>query len=91
MSAPDAAIIYALDPVYGAGFSYLLLGETLGPQGAAGARLVLTCLHLPYISPISRLYLAHISPISRLYLAHIYLRRRPRATRRAPLAHGHAR
>ena len=81
MSAPDAAIIYALDPVrhnspptspvvrpgiwrwlllsfsyllhlpctsricylqvYGAGFSYLLLGETLGPQGAAGAGLVL--------------------------------------------------
>ena len=35
VSAPDAAIIYALDPVYGAGFSYLLLGETLGPQGAA--------------------------------------------------------
>ena len=41
VSAPDAAIIYALDPVYGAGFSFLLLGETLGPQGAAGAGLVL--------------------------------------------------
>ena len=41
VSAPDAAIIYALDPVYGAGFSFLLLGETLGPQGFAGAGLVL--------------------------------------------------
>ena len=66
MSAPDAAIIYALDPVYGAGFSYLLLGETLGPQGAAGAGLALTCLYLPYISPksISTPYLLYISPIS---------------------------
>ena len=41
VSAPDAAIIYALDPVYGAGFSFLLLGETLGPQGVTGAGLVL--------------------------------------------------
>jgi len=46
VSAPDAAIIYALDPVYGAGFSYLLLGETLGPQGAAGAGLVLLAVLL---------------------------------------------
>ena len=41
VSAPDAAIIYALDPVYGAGFSWLLLGEGIGPQGLAGAGLVL--------------------------------------------------
>ena len=32
VSAADAAVIYALDPVYGALFSYALLGETLGGQ-----------------------------------------------------------
>jgi drug/metabolite transporter (DMT)-like permease len=41
VSGQDAAVVYALDPVYAAGFSYLLLGETLGPQGLAGAGLVL--------------------------------------------------
>ena len=41
VSAPDAAIIYALDPVYGSGFSWLLLGEGIGPQGLAGAGLIL--------------------------------------------------
>ena len=36
VSAQDATIVYALDPVYAAAFSFLLLGETLGPQGFAG-------------------------------------------------------
>lgn len=38
--AERAAVLYALDPVYGAMFAYLLLGETLGAQGIAGAVLV---------------------------------------------------
>lgn len=38
--AERAAVLYALDPVYGAMFAYLLLGESLGPQGIAGAALV---------------------------------------------------
>lgn len=44
--ANDAAVIYALDPVYAAGFSYLLLGETLGPQGLVGAGVVLAAVLL---------------------------------------------
>lgn len=39
--AQDAAIIYSLDPVYGAAFSWLLLGETMGMQGFIGVGLVL--------------------------------------------------
>lgn len=38
--AEKAAVLYALDPVYGAMFAYLLLGESLGMQGIAGAILV---------------------------------------------------
>lgn len=38
--AERAAVLYALDPVYGAMFAYLLLGETLGAQGIVGAVLV---------------------------------------------------
>ena len=44
--AQDAAIIYSLDPVYGAVFSWLLLGESLGPQGLVGGGLVLTAVAL---------------------------------------------
>lgn len=40
VSAERAAIVFAMDPVYGAFFAYLLLGETLGPQGFAGALLI---------------------------------------------------
>ncbi|CAM9360438.1 unnamed protein product [Ectocarpus sp. 4 AP-2014] len=38
--AERAAIIYAMDPVYAAGFAYLLLGETLGPAGLIGAGII---------------------------------------------------
>lgn len=38
--AERAAVIYAMDPVYAAGFAYLLLGETLGPAGIAGAGII---------------------------------------------------
>ena len=57
--------------VYGAGFSYLLLGETLGLQGAAGAGPVPTYLHLPYISPTSPIYLPHVFLIPRPCFSHI--------------------
>eukprot|EP00967_Tisochrysis_lutea_P142981 scaffold264994_cov30-Tisochrysis_lutea.AAC.1 len=46
ISGQDAAIIYALDPVYAAVFSYLLLGESLGKQGLEGASLVLIAVLL---------------------------------------------
>lgn len=38
--AERAAVIYAMDPVYAAGFAYLLLGETLGPAGVLGAGII---------------------------------------------------
>jgi drug/metabolite transporter (DMT)-like permease len=39
--AERAALIYSLDPVYGAGFAYLLLGERLtSPAAVAGAALI---------------------------------------------------
>lgn len=37
VSAERAAIVFALDPVYGAMFAWLLLGESLGTQGFIGA------------------------------------------------------
>ena len=41
VSAERASVIYSLDPVYGAFFSWLLLGETLGgPQAFLGAGLI---------------------------------------------------
>ena len=46
VSAADAAVLYALDPVYAAGFSFVLLGERLGLQGYTGAALVLAAVLL---------------------------------------------
>mmetsp|Transcript_5709 Transcript_5709/g.9614 ORF Transcript_5709/g.9614 Transcript_5709/m.9614 type:complete len:522 (+) Transcript_5709:45-1610(+) len=40
VSAERATIFYALDPVYGAAFANLLLGETLGLYGWFGASLI---------------------------------------------------
>ena len=39
--ATKASIIYSLDPLYGAGFSYLLLGEQMGLQGFLGGLFIL--------------------------------------------------
>jgi len=41
ISAPMAALIYSSEPLWGAGLSFLCLGERWGPAGAAGAGLVL--------------------------------------------------
>ena len=43
--AHEAVIIYTLDPVYGALFAWLLLGETLHTQGYLGCAVVL-CANL---------------------------------------------
>lgn len=40
VTAERAAVVFALDPVYGALFAWLLLGETLGAQGVAGAATI---------------------------------------------------
>ncbi|KAL2347652.1 hypothetical protein Fmac_001652 [Flemingia macrophylla] len=41
VSATETAIIYGLEPVWGAGFAWFLLGERWGPTGWVGAALVL--------------------------------------------------
>ncbi|KAE9595418.1 putative EamA domain-containing protein [Lupinus albus] len=41
VSATETAIIYSLEPVWGAGFAWFLLGERWGPTGWIGAALVL--------------------------------------------------
>ncbi|XP_018824708.1 uncharacterized protein LOC108994075 [Juglans regia] len=41
VSATETAIIYGLEPVWGAGFAWFLLGERWGPAGWIGAALVL--------------------------------------------------
>ncbi|XP_061366032.1 uncharacterized protein LOC133309286 [Gastrolobium bilobum] len=41
VSATETAIIYGLEPVWGAGFAWFLLGERWGPTGWIGAALVL--------------------------------------------------
>lgn len=38
--APQAAVLFALEPVYAATFAYFWLGERLGLQGLAGAGLI---------------------------------------------------
>lgn len=40
VSSVEAAIIYTLEPVLGAAFAYLLLGERWGPAGWCGAALI---------------------------------------------------
>lgn len=40
VSAPEAALIYAMEPVWAATFAYFVLGEALGLRGLAGGALV---------------------------------------------------
>lgn len=47
VSATETAIIYGLEPLWGAGFAWFLLGERWGVAGWIGAALVLgkmTCI-----------------------------------------------
>ena len=53
IKAEDAAIIFALDPVWGAVFAAVLLGETLGQQGFLGAGLILAAALMSIIFGIS--------------------------------------
>lgn len=40
VAAERASVCYAMDPVYGAFFAYLLLGETMGAWGILGASII---------------------------------------------------
>lgn len=42
ITSTEAAVIYTLEPLFGAGFAYIILGERWGPQGWAGAILIVT-------------------------------------------------
>lgn len=45
VSSTEAAIIYTMEPVLGAAFAFVLLGERWGPMGWVGASLIVTsCL-----------------------------------------------
>ncbi len=44
VNAYETALIYTLDPIFGAVFSFLLLGEKLGVRGLIGATLVLVAM-----------------------------------------------
>jgi len=46
VTAPEAAIIYALEPVTASVFSFLLLGETIGARGFIGGALVVVAMIL---------------------------------------------
>lgn len=50
VSATETAIIYGMEPVWGAGFAWFLLGERWGPTGWIGASLVLGNIHILYAS-----------------------------------------
>ncbi|GAQ80885.1 hypothetical protein KFL_000650180 [Klebsormidium nitens] len=41
VSATEAALVYTIEPLWGAGFAWLLLGERWGPMGWLGAALIL--------------------------------------------------
>jgi drug/metabolite transporter (DMT)-like permease len=46
-----AALIFVLEPVFAALFAFVLLGERLGPQGWAGAGLVLVAMLVAEVRP----------------------------------------
>lgn len=55
VSATETAIIYGLEPVWGAGFAWFLLGERWGVTGWIGAAFVLgRTLSFPLMSLFGR-------------------------------------
>ena len=45
LSSADATVVFATEPLWGAGFAFVLLGETMGPQCQLGGMLmVLACV-----------------------------------------------
>lgn len=68
VSATETAIIYGLEPLWGAGFAWFLLGERWGTIGWIGAALVLGKFYFfsfTYIPILTRLcvVVSHISDI----------------------------
>lgn len=68
VSATETAIVYGLEPVWGAGFAWFLLGERWGRIGWIGAALVLgKCLWLNFHIQQVESFLA-LSPLLSLCL-----------------------
>jgi drug/metabolite transporter (DMT)-like permease len=55
MAPTHAAILYALEPLSGAFFAYLMISEKLGWRGAMGAALILTGILVSRLGLVSRL------------------------------------
>ena len=51
VSADKAAVIYAMEPVFAAGFAYLWLNESLGWRGAAGGAMVVLAMLVSEMVP----------------------------------------
>jgi drug/metabolite transporter (DMT)-like permease len=51
VSAEKAAVIYAMEPVFAAGFGWIWLGEVLGPRGFIGGAIVIGALILSEMRP----------------------------------------
>ena len=52
VSAPVAALVFVLEPVFAAVFAYLLLGESLGVWGWVGAGLIGVAMLLSELRPV---------------------------------------
>jgi drug/metabolite transporter (DMT)-like permease len=61
VSAPQAAVLYTLEPVWAAVFAWIILHERLGPRGWIGATLILSAAALTAL-PVSRDAAHHVSP-----------------------------
>ncbi|MDJ0801029.1 MAG: EamA family transporter [Calothrix sp. MO_167.B12] len=54
ISAPEAALIYPLEPVWASLFAYSILGEKLGIQGLVGAVLIIGAIIISQFIPMSQ-------------------------------------
>jgi drug/metabolite transporter (DMT)-like permease len=54
VTAPEAAVLFCLEPLFAAGFAAVLLGESLGVQGYVGSALVLGAALLSQFSVCGR-------------------------------------
>jgi drug/metabolite transporter (DMT)-like permease len=51
VTATETAIVYSLEPVFAAVFSYWWLGESLGARGLLGGAMVLVAMVLSQVNP----------------------------------------
>jgi drug/metabolite transporter (DMT)-like permease len=54
-SPTHTALIFILEPVFGAGIAYVILGERLSDRGVLGAVLILTATLVTEFRPVERM------------------------------------